>query len=130
MQGKKFLHCIKQSLHCEISYKLQKTFLSILLYQVIYTFQLSTSICSSLFNCCASYRFNCQDLMNIFYILYETQSILIYNFKFLQNVLQQRLISINMPKERANTKSKGDFSIRRELFTSKALGFLQPYLQA
>lgn len=68
--------------------------------------------------------------MNIFYILYETQSILIYNFKFLQNVLQQRLISINMPNERANTKSKGDFSIRRELFTSKALGFLQPYLQA
>lgn len=68
--------------------------------------------------------------MNIFYILYETQSILIYNFKFLQNVLQQRLISINMPNERANTKSKGDFSIRQELFTSKALGFLQPYLQA
>lgn len=27
--------------------------------------------------------------MNIFYILYETQSKLIYNFKFLQNVLQQ-----------------------------------------
>lgn len=43
---------------------------------------------------------------------------------------KQRLISINMPKERANTKSKEDFSIRRELFTSKALGFLQPYLQA
>lgn len=28
--------------------------------------------------------------MNIFYILYETQSkLIIYNFKFLQNVLQQ-----------------------------------------
>lgn len=36
---------------------------------------------------------------------------------------KQRLRSINMPNERANTKSKGDFSIRRELFTSKALGF-------
>lgn len=72
--------------------------------------------------------------MNIFYILNETQSKLIYNFKFLQNVLQQTKaytqVSINMPNERANTKSKGDFSIRRELFTSKALGFLQPYLQA
>lgn len=32
--------------------------------------------------------------MNIFYILNETQSKLIYNFKFLQNVLQQTMAYI------------------------------------
>lgn len=70
--------------------------------------------------------------MNIFYILYETQSKLIYNFKFLQNVLQQTKAYIykHAKWDGQHNKSKGDFSIRRELFTSKALGFLQPYLQA
>lgn len=55
---------------------------------------------------------------------HETQSYLIYNLGFSRMYSnKQRLRSINMPNERANAKSKGDFFIRRELFTSKVLGF-------
>lgn len=55
---------------------------------------------------------------------HETQSDLIYNLGFSRMYSnKQRLRSINMPNERANAKSKGDFFIRRELFTSKVLWF-------